>query len=79
MIVLVISLFFIGKAQTNLINWVFFSLNIIMFGFIAKADNKVGTNRWSLFFAKVLSTFSAFVLLSDILFIIIFGEVEKAQ
>ena len=79
MIVLVISLFFIGKAQTNLINWVFFSLNIIMFGFIAKTDNKVGTNRWSLFFAKVLSSFSAFVLLADILFIIIFGEVEKAQ
>ena len=77
MIVLLISLFFLGKAQTNLINWVFFSLNIIMFGFIAKADNKVGTNKWSLFFAKVLSSFSALVLLTDIVFIIMFGEVEK--
>ena len=79
MLVLCISLFFIGKAQTNLINWVFFSLNIIMFGFIAKADNKVGINKWSLFVAKVLSSFSAIVLLADIIFIIVIGEVEKQK
>lgn len=37
----------IGRAQTNIINWGIFILNILNFAFIAKGDNKESTNRRS--------------------------------
>lgn len=70
-------IYFIRCTQTNIINWIFFSINIIMFALIAKADNKKSSYQWSFFFAKCLKVYSAFVLLIDILFLCCVGDTEK--
>ena len=72
--VLGLSFWLIGKLQTTLISWIFFSLNIILFAFISRQDNKKATHEWSLKFAKVLNFFSAFILIVDILFLVFAGE-----
>jgi len=42
-VALVLMIFFIGKAQTNLINWGFWSLCVINFYYMAKTDEATTT------------------------------------
>jgi hypothetical protein len=70
-------IYFIGKAQTNLINWAFFVLNVVNFGFMVKGDNKPSTNMHSVQIAKTIKMYSAFILIVDIMFICFIGEREK--
>ena len=72
--VLGLSFWLIGKLQTTIISWIFFSLNIVLFAFISRQDNKKATHEWSLKFAKILNYFSAFILIIDILFLVFAGE-----
>lgn len=72
--VLGLSFWLIGKLQTTLISWIFFSLNVILFAFISRQDNKRATHEWSLRIAKLLNYFSAFILIIDILFLVFAGE-----
>ena len=77
--VLGVLLYFIGKADTNLINWIFFSLNVINFAIMAKNDNKPSTNKKSLFFARMIKVYSGLILLFDIGFILVLGEEESVE
>ena len=76
-IVLGILIFFIGKAQTNLISSIFFTLNITNLSFIAKADNKKSTNMRIYNLTNFIKFFAAAILLLDILFIFTIGEMPR--
>jgi len=66
-------IFFVGKAETTLINWTFWVLNILNFAFMAKADNKPSTNRQSLWVAVTIKYYSAVILNLEILFLCFIG------
>ena len=66
-------IFFVGKAETTLINWTFWVLNILNFAFMAKADNKPATNRQSLRCAVTIKYYSAVILIVEILFLCFIG------
>ena len=76
-VAMITMFYFIGKAQTNIINWGFFVLNILNFAFIAKGDNKPSTNRHSMNIAITIKIYSAFMLIFETLFISFVGEMEK--
>lgn len=76
-IAMVAMFYFIGRAQTNLINWGFFVLNILNFAFIAKGDNKESTLRWSMLISILIKVYSAFFLIFETFFISFVGEKEK--
>ena len=76
-VALVLMIFFVGKAQTNLINWIFWTLNVLNFAFLAVADNATSTNKASLRVARAIKVFSAYMLLFDILFMSFVGEAEQ--
>lgn len=78
-VVLGVLLYFIGKAQVNLISWIFFVLNMMMLSFIAKGDDKDSTNRYTKQVCTVIKVYSTIILVSDILFICLVGEREKLQ
>ena len=59
--------------QTNLINWIFFSLFVINFAFIARQDNKKSTYNKCIISAKLLNYYSALILVMEILFLALFG------
>lgn len=77
LLVLVSMIYFIGKAQVNLISTIFFVLNILNLGFIAKGDDKASTLRHSFRVTRIIKWYSCFVLFADVLFICFIGEVEK--
>jgi hypothetical protein len=64
----------LGNSQTNLINWIFFVLNIISFAFIAKSDDKDSTNNHSYKISVVIKYYSAIILITYILFISFIGD-----
>jgi hypothetical protein len=78
-IMMSISFIFLGKIQTSVISTVFFTLVLLMFALISRADNKVGTNQWSLRIAKALIWFSAIILIIDLLFLVFIGEDEEEE
>jgi hypothetical protein len=78
-IAMVTMFYFIGKAQTNLINWGFFVLNILNFAFIAKGDNKDSTNRHSKYISILIKVYSALFLIFETMFIVFVGEKEKTN
>ena len=47
-IVLGIMIFLIGKVQTNIINAILFSLNILLIAALAKGDEKPGTIKYQM-------------------------------
>jgi len=60
-----------------LFNWIFFILNIINFAFIAKSDNKDGTNSNIIRIAIVVKYYAIFVLTLETIFISFIGVKEK--
>jgi hypothetical protein len=50
---------------------------MINFSFVAKGDNKIGTNKWSIKIAEIIKIYSAFMLMLNIGFIFVIGEKEK--
>lgn len=68
----------IRYMQTNLINWIFFSLFVINFAFIARQDNKGSTYKKCIISAKLINYYSAFILVMEILFLTLFGIQKKA-
>lgn len=72
-----ISFIFLGKIQTSIISTIFFTLVLMMFALISRADNKLTTNKWSLRIAKLLIWFSAIILIIDLLFLVFIGEEDE--
>jgi hypothetical protein len=58
----------IRYMQTNLINWIFFSLFVINFAFIARQDNKGSTYKKCIISAKLINYYSAFILVMKYFF-----------
>jgi len=50
---------------------------MINFSFVAKGDNKIGTNQWSIKIAEIIKIYSAFMLMLNIAFIFVIGEKPK--
>lgn len=76
-VVVACMFYFIRQAQSNLINWIFFVLNMLMFSFIAKGDDKDSTNKHSRNIAYVIKFYSMIILMIDIAFICLVGNIEK--
>jgi hypothetical protein len=76
-IVLAVLVYFIGKAQTNLISTAFYFLNIMNIALIIKGDNRKGTNEKIYSLNNFIKLFAAVILLVDIAFIVFIGELEK--
>lgn len=67
------------QAETNIINWIFWCLNIVNVVFIARADNKESTNRHSRNIAIVLRYTSVFFIIVEVVFIILIGTNPNAH
>jgi len=76
-VVLAVLLYFIAKAQVNLISWIFFILNMMMLSFIAKGDGKESTNKHIKQVCTIIKTYSTIILVADIIFICFVGERPK--
>ena len=77
MIVIVVLIYFLGKADTNLINAFFFMFILMTIALIGKNDGKESTIQWTLRCASMLKIYGALILISTIFFIIFVGNEEK--
>ena len=75
--ILILAIFFLGKAQTNIINIVFFSLNVFNAMMIARADNKKITFESSLIIATIIKYFAIVVIIAEFLFACTIGLREN--
>ena len=75
-VALVLMIFFIGKAQTNLINWGFWSLFVINFYYMAKADEASTTTQTTINIARVIKCYTAAILIIEILLLATVGEAQ---
>jgi len=76
-VVLCVMFYYMSLAESNLINWVFFTMNMINFYYVAKGDNKETTNESSLRWSKYIRNFSFLMLFLNILFAL--AGLEKEQ
>jgi len=75
-----LMVFMIGihiRLETNLFNWVFFSLNMINLALIIRGTNTIKEIKQSLKVINMLKVYSLAVLILDILFIGVIGELPK--
>lgn len=72
-VLMMIQLYCVGRAQTNMINIIFFSVSVINLMVIARADNKVSTIKRSLLFSKIMLYVSTLVILMEFTFACTFG------
>lgn len=75
--VLILAIYFLGKAQTNIINIIFFTLNIFNAMIISKADNKSSTISYALLIANIIKYFSIVVIITEFLFACTIGLRES--
>ena len=73
-IAVIVCIYFVGKATTCFINWIFFVLNIVCFAIILKSDGKPATLKNSMNEASDIKTYSAVILVFEICFICFIGE-----
>lgn len=71
---LFLMLYFIGRAQTNIINITFFTLNVLNAMILAKNDNKNKTLRWAMRISKVITYLSITVIVIEVWFAITIGS-----
>ena len=76
-IIIIVMVYYVGKAQTNFINWGFFILNVLVFSMIARSDHTIKKMRPVVCMAKVLIIYSSIIMFADILFISIVGQNPK--
>lgn len=77
MIVTIGMIYFVGKGETNIINWVYFVLVQICIVYLIKNDNKPSTIEKNYLISSIIKYYSAAIILLDITFICFVGEVEK--
>ena len=64
------------KLDINLINWVFFSLNLINFAMFIRSTNQKNLD-YQLNMIKFLKFYSIFILTINMMFVLIIGEKES--
>ena len=74
---LFLMLYFLGQAQTNLINILFFTLNVVNAMILIKDDNKPSTLYSALLVSKLLMYLSMVVIVIEFAFAISFGQRES--
>jgi len=77
--ILVFMIFIHSSIETNLINWVFFVLNLINFAFIIRGTKELKFLKQSLCITNLIKVWSLMILILDILFICFIGEIEKVN
>lgn len=75
--ILILAIYFLGKAQTNIINIVFFTLNVFNAMMIARSDNKSVTFKSALVIATIIKYFSIVVIITEFLFACTLGLREN--
>jgi hypothetical protein len=70
-------LYFLGRAQTNLINIVFFTLNVVNAMILIKDDHKPSTLNSALLVSKLLMYSAMIVILVEFVFALTFGQRES--
>jgi hypothetical protein len=68
-----VTIYFISEGDTTVINWIFFSLNILNLSFLSINDGKANTLKISLKIAKCIVIYSVVVMISECLFAWKFG------
>ena len=76
-VILIVMVYYVGKASTNFVNWGFFILNVLVFSLIARSDHTIKKMRPVVCMAKVLIIYSSIIITADILFISIVGQDAK--
>lgn len=77
LVIIIVMIYYVGKAETNLISWIFFILNCLLFAFMLRSDYTIPKMKPIVTVAKVLTIYSVVILFSDILFMSIVGENPK--
>lgn len=67
----------ISAIETNLINWVFLGLNIILLGFIIRGNKSIKSIRNNLRLVSFIKMYSIIILMANIMFILFVGEKPK--
>jgi hypothetical protein len=67
------------NVQTNLINWIFFILNILNLGISISGTHNLYSVESSIKITRIIKFFALFILIFDTLFICFVGEVEKVN
>lgn len=75
-ITVILILYLVARMPTNLISWLFFTLNCINLTIIAKSDNKVSTLRGIVATSTACKVYAVLVLLIEIIFTVCFGGVN---
>lgn len=70
-------IYFIGKAQTNIINICFFSLIVANGMLLAKNDDKRSTIKWIIVVTKIINTLAMVVIIGEFFFSITLGYRES--
>jgi hypothetical protein len=68
-----VIIYCISKGDTTLINWIYFSLNVLLLCFLSNNDGKTGTLRRSTRTANCIVYYSVFLLIGECIFAWIFG------
>jgi hypothetical protein len=64
----------LSKAQTNLITWLFFILNISLMSLVARGGRELRTVQRTRHFTNIIKYYSVSIILIDIAFICFIGE-----
>ena len=68
-----IIVYCICKGETTLINWIYFSLNVLLICFLSNNDKKKGTLTHGLRISNCIVFYSAVLLVGECIFAWIFG------
>jgi hypothetical protein len=68
-----VIIYCISKGDTTLINWIYFSLNVLLLCFLSNNDGKTSTLKRSTRTANCIVYYSVFLLIGECIFTWIFG------
>lgn len=79
LIVCGIIVYLISKSDTTIINWIYFSLNMLLLCFLSNNDGKKSTLKKSLRISNLILYYSVVLLIGQIIFTWIFGMTKKVD
>jgi hypothetical protein len=77
--VLILMIAATGYIETNVINWVFLTLNLVNFGLIIRGNKSLKSLKTNQRVVGIIKFYSMLILLANILFIVFVGATEKAD
>ena len=77
--VLILVIAATGYIETNIINWVFLTLNLVNFGLIIRGNKSLKSLKTNQRVVAIIKFYSMLILLANILFIVFIGATEKTD